>query len=209
MKIWPIRSCGKAHAFCRECKPDYLGRAGRHHSISTKIKMREAKLGKPLSELHRMASANGHRGLKLSEEHRKHISDGLTGGHPKNSKGLKRHHQECNGSCGSSWCGNHKNTETKIHKKLYQFLVKAGYFVINEKRFGRFSIDCFVPELNIGFEADGDYWHSIDPSVDRRRDKILREKYDIIIVRFSEKEINEWQKKIEKKGLIIWMNKNA
>ena len=34
-----------------------------------------------------------------------------------------------------------------------------------------FEIDCYLPELKIGFEYDGDYWHSLPEMIKRDKKK--------------------------------------
>lgn len=73
---------------------------------------------------------------------------------------------------------------TKGHQAISDFIENLGYSVINDARplkNSQMEIDVFIPELNIGIEYNGDYWHS-DRVVksrlgitaeDRHKDKLL------------------------------------
>ena len=145
----------------------------------------EAKYCRPCYEKSKFGKPHPQKGHPISEDAKRKI--GLA-----QSKFQKKHHQECDGSCGRPWCGNHKYTETKIHKKLYQFLINAGYCVVKEKRFSLYSADCFLPEYNLAFEADGTYWHSLPERIksDKKRDKYIFKNFGVRVIRFSESEIN-------------------
>ena len=73
---------------------------GKHHSEETRMKLSEAKKGKP----------SGRRGVHLSEEHKRHISEGRKG-KPAWNKGKKGVQQAWNkgqklGSNGTHWYNN-------------------------------------------------------------------------------------------------------
>jgi len=74
---------------------------------------------------------------------------------------------------------------TKCHARLSQILSDMGFTVYIESHFDPYYIDCYLRELHLGFEADGDIWHS--KIKDRKRDTYLLEEYDLPILRFSEK----------------------
>jgi very-short-patch-repair endonuclease len=73
-------------------------------------------------------------------------------------------------------------TDTKPHLMLVNLLEELGYKVMKEAIFGQFFIDCYVPELHLGFEADGPF-HIKEK--DNKRDAILLKKYFLPIGRFS------------------------
>lgn len=61
-----------------------------------------------------------------------------------------------------------------------------------EWRVGRYSIDVFVHDLDLAYEADGSYWHSL-PGIaekDARRDRDLLER-GIRTIRYGEQELRE------------------
>lgn len=49
---------------------------------------------------------------------------------------------------------------SKPELELLSFIEEVCPSVQSGKRFGRIELDVFIPELNIGFEFDGTYWHS-------------------------------------------------
>lgn len=95
-------------------------------------------------------------------------------------KGIRRF---CSFSCYRKYCG-----ETTIEKTIRETLEKLGIYFIQECQIKSFSIDFFIPVLNICLETDGDYWHN-DPVKDKRRDKKLKE-LGYKVVRLKEFDIN-------------------
>lgn len=207
-----VKSCGKAHSYCKICAPNRVVRnqfsVPEDYNIfgiceecgvqtcRQRIKLCKScamsKPRKPLTPEHKLNIASGVSdwySLSENEKEEYYLQEEIKIEQAKinTENRLQKWTDETSEK--------HKNkyTWTKIHQKLFEFLTLAGYFVINEKNFLRYSIDCFVPELNIGFEADGDYWHGrADTMVnDKIRDQQLLE-IGIIIVRFSETEINNW-----------------
>jgi len=89
-----------------------------------------------------------------------------------------------------------KKKITKIELILIDFLQNAGFKIETQASFGLFHVDAFLPEYNLAFEADGTYWHQRKEVRERdiRRDKELLEKYGIITIRLTEKELEKMEK---------------
>jgi len=87
----------------------------------------------------------------------------------------------CSFSCYRKYSG-----ETPIEKKVRNSLMKLHINFTQEFQIERYSIDFFLPDLNICLEADGIYWH--DPAKDAKRDKKLR-KLGYKIIRLKESDI--------------------
>lgn len=77
---------------------------------------------------------------------------------------------------------------TALHRTLHQTLWRMGFEVTDEWEVGRYSIDCYVPELGLGFEADGKLWHRTKAQQrrDRERDTWILDNAGIHILRVSE-----------------------
>ena len=79
---------------------------------------------------------------------------------------------------------------------LRNIMEKLGFIVQEEKEVFPYLIDCFVPELRLGFELDGPY--HIGKSRDLNRDEFILDNYGIKILRVKQKELKD-VKKVEKK----------
>lgn len=62
-------------------------------------------------------------------------------------------------------------TMTKPHKLMHSLLRQMGFEVIDEQQVGRFSLDCYVPEVHCGFECDGKRFHAGVKKSRRDRDR--------------------------------------
>lgn len=92
-----------------------------------------------------------------------------------------------------------RTTLTRPHRICIRVVDALGVRWEDEKQFGRYNVDIFLPDYNIAVEVDGDYWHSLKgvPEKDARRDKTLLEKYGITTLRFKESEIENNRHKVE------------
>ena len=62
--------------------------------------------------------------------------------------------------------------------------------VVPQKAFGRYNVDAYLPPpYHLAFEADGEYWH--DPKKDAIRDTQLLSKFQLPVVRLSERELQK------------------
>jgi very-short-patch-repair endonuclease len=75
------------------------------------------------------------------------------------------------------------------HQKLCKILKSMSINYINEKRLGKYCIDCFIPNLNICIEVDGTYWHKGKEKRDLQKDEYIKS-LDYKIIRIPEKEID-------------------
>jgi len=76
---------------------------------------------------------------------------------------------------------------TKCHQKLHDILNDMGFTVIDNAEFDLYRIDCFVDEINTGFEADGVGYHW--KKRDAKRDEYLLNKFGVKIFRVSDKDL--------------------
>lgn len=94
-----------------------------------------------------------------------------------------------------------KTTLTRPHRILIRIVDSLGLDWVDEKQFGRYNCDIFLPKYNVSIECDGVYWHSL-PGVhekDNRRDVLLNKKYGIETLRFTDIEINENKRLVKAK----------
>ena len=82
---------------------------------------------------------------------------------------------------------------SKPQLALERLLRDAGYRTALEVPFDRAVVDIYLPEVHVGVEADGVYWHAVverqRPGYYRRRDRFLASRFDLPTVRFTDAEI--------------------
>lgn len=82
-------------------------------------------------------------------------------------------------------------TETLPHRQLHGLLVELGFIVEDERRFGRYSVDCYVAELHLAFEADGEDFHRGRARArDNDRDMWLMERAGLPVLRLADRELS-------------------
>lgn len=76
---------------------------------------------------------------------------------------------------------------TRPHKRLHSLLAVMGFIVEDEVRVGKYSLDCYVRELHMGFEADGKRVHAgvHKQAKDKARDEWIWENAGIPIMRIQ------------------------
>jgi group I intron endonuclease len=127
-----------------------FGGLGRNHVPESIEKMRTYRLGRPLSEHHRLRCSEGKKGIRLSENHKAHISLGIMGSRNPNANGMacanqpkatKRNKlgvkgvwQLRNGTYRSSLCG--------VDLGCFTVLEDAGmaYKVAHVEKYGELSV---------------------------------------------------------------------
>lgn len=126
------------------------------------------------------------KGNKLSLETRQKLSEA----HKNN---LKSHEYYQKIGSLSAIKQSHQNGYTSIEKYVYEQLEKGGIayekqVLINDK----FTVDAFIPSLNLAIEVDGDYWHSLPQH--QLRDKAKNgylAKLGLKILRIKESEVKK------------------
>jgi len=88
--------------------------------------------------------------------------------------------------------------------KLEKLINQMGFETIPEYEVGRYSIDIYLPEFNLGVEYDGPM-HGLSRGKDKRRDKEIYDQSKIAIMRVRKittdfndallEFIEEWSKK--------------
>ena len=102
-----------------------------------------------------------------------------------------------------------KAPTSKKEKEVLEF-VKSNYnSEILENHKGLFpnkqmELDIYLPNLNLGIEFDGDYWHSLEDAKERdeRKNKLCEEK-GIKLIRIKESEWDNNRKAVEKQILEV------
>ena len=169
---------------------------------SRREKQTNALKGRSLSIEHRFAISAARKDMKLSEAHCASISAARKGipwneEHRAALRVANYAHAildlpEC--AC-ISHCRYYQRP-SKIQLCLAYLLYQSGLPVIIEQRFGRYSIDCYVPApYHLAFEADGEYWHnrhSLSGYDYAARDTYLLKTFNLPTIRFTEREINNW-----------------
>ena len=172
-------------------------------SAKLSIVMQNPKIRDKLSRSMKQAIAEGrlqkpprHSGYKLSLETRKRQSKGHLGQIPWN-KGLPLNASGHRENCA---CAFHKPQETvsKLSWRMIEVFLSEFKIVIPEQSFGKYTVDAYLPEEHLAFEADGSYWHN-RPGVnlrDKKRDAYLLSEFGLPIVRLTEDEINKAYKNV-------------
>lgn len=165
-----VKVCGKAHAFCKVCRPDVVkSMSGRPTSEYTRRKLSYAISGQPQPD-------RGREGRIQSSETRLKIGDKV-----------KKHMELCaDPSCSRMVC-NPYNRVTNIEKTLRSWFPDGA----PETRVGYRRIDVALVEDHIALEADGSHWH--DPFFSNEKD-VLRDTYLVkhgwFVLRFSERTLS-------------------
>lgn len=86
---------------------------------------------------------------------------------------LLKHHEYC-----SSACVRKSRQETQPERHIRLALEKLGIMFIPQHTIGRYSVDFFLPLLNVALEVDGAYWHQQEKvkQRDAKRDEVLSQK---------------------------------
>lgn len=70
-------------------------------------------------------------------------------------------------------------------RRVRQALERMALIFIPQHRVGRYTIDFYLPLLNLAVEVDGDYWHT--PEKDAKKDRALSQaNIQVIRLRFSD-----------------------
>ena len=83
----------------------------------------------------------------------------------------------------------HRDAPSKVAWRAYDLLLRDFAIVIPEQRFGPYSVDFLLAEEWLAVEIDGDYWHRINKTDYKARDKYLLEEFGLPVVRLKEGEI--------------------
>lgn len=77
------------------------------------------------------------------------------------------------------------------HRQLHDLLGELGFDVEDELSVPPYSLDCYVRELHLGFEADGALYHSgpRKKQRDAQRDRDILNQYGIPILRLRDNEL--------------------
>lgn len=160
---------------------------------------RGVKLGPPTLDHCRKLSV-AHKGMKATVSARRKMSSSHTGTHHSVAQrkaiaaGARRHAALELPNCK---CMMHKSRySTRLSKLMIKLFLSEFPEVVEEKRFGRFRVDAYLPQpYHLAFEADGEYWHSMRKDKDKARDKMLFEKYGLPVIRLTQQEIKFADKK--------------
>lgn len=84
-----------------------------------------------------------------------------------------------------------KTSLTRPHRILIRICEELGLEWEDETRFGRYSLDVYVPGMKLCLECDGVYFHSLPGAAekDARRDRWLLENHGIRTLRFTDVEL--------------------
>lgn len=93
---------------------------------------------------------------------------------------------------------NMKTSLTRPHRILIRICEGLGLEWKDEVKFGRYSLDVYIPKLKLCIECDGVYWHSLEgvPEKDKKRDMYLKEKFGIDTLRITDEELNTDKKRV-------------
>lgn len=85
-------------------------------------------------------------------------------------------------------------TMTKPHRLMHSLLVTMGFDVEDEVKVGKYSLDCYIRQLHMGFECDGKRVHAgvKKQQKDRARDRWIMEHAGIPIMRIQADAL-QWQ----------------
>lgn len=181
-----------------------MANVGKKLSEATRLKLAAASTGRVVSEETRIKLGTIRRGIpspqrgtKRSPEVRAKISAGLQG---------RVLSQESRAKISAALTGRKLNPEhaerflgywrqhsgrTSIEVAVARVLDALGVMYEEQKPFGYYTADFYIPSQNLVIECDGDYWHSLPgrSGHDRRKDTFLRNR-GYRVVRLTETDIN-------------------
>lgn len=139
-------------------------RTGWKHTEESKKKMSESRKGIVFSETHLKNLSESHKGQKVSEEGRKKRSE-YNKSHPEVNARLRTYRMK---------------KPSKPQLELYKHImiaypnnhVETEWKVVTRE--GNRFIDVAIPELMLGWEFDGVYWHK-DKESDQHRHELIEE----------------------------------
>jgi very-short-patch-repair endonuclease len=143
---------------------------GFHFSVETKQKISAVLKGRVLSAEHRANLSVAHTGRKLSTETRARMSVSARRRLENTSMPLVR---QCN---------------TWPELALAWMFDQGGTFYEKQKRFGRCVVDFWLPDEQLVFEADGDFWHQ-DKEKEARRDEYLMERGVLAVIHLGTQDL--------------------
>ena len=148
---------------------------GRKHSLETKAKMSATRLGRKFSEEHKASISRARKGnpnWQISIEGRGRIALA-------SARRLIEH--------GFPWL------PTSLEYALQLLLEDAGLEFEAQKRFGRYIVDVYVPELNLAFEADGQFWHwHKNKKREAKRNESLLQSGVAAVIHLDDEDLDPW-----------------
>ena len=91
-----------------------------------------------------------------------------------------------------------KTALTRPQRILIRICEGLGLEWKDEVKFGRYSLDVYIPSLKLCIECDGIYFHTLPgvPEKDRKRDKYLKDNFGIETLRITDEELNTNKKQV-------------
>lgn len=130
---------------------------------------------------------------RFKEDHGLNVSKGLKIYHQNNVVSLETRRKQSQSKINALLNGTFKLPlkPTKPAKVMAEFLENSGLQVKIEEKFGKYSVDIYLPEYHLGIEIDGEYWHNLPGAKesDIIRENNLFNKYNLSIARYTDKEI--------------------
>jgi len=81
---------------------------------------------------------------------------------------------------------------TKPHRELHSIISDIGFGVEDEKQIGKYTLDCYVEEVHLGFEYDGPMHDSPKQKLhDKNRDLWFLEIAGVPILRINEVQLKD------------------
>ena len=135
-------------------------------------------LGKKHTLEARAKQSASHKGVPHSDSWNKNVS-----------RALIRHRESgCKKPCCSP-----ARSPTSLEYGLQLLLESANIEFKTQVRFGRYTVDMWVPSHNLIFEADGSYWHRRDGEGRRtNRDSFLLSKGVKAVIHLTEHDLDPW-----------------
>jgi len=141
-------------------RPRGPGGGGWHHTPEARARISASKRGRPNV---------GHRSSPRSLECRVKIAEAAARNHA---------------------AGIYFKGPTKLELALRELLQTASLEFEEQKRFGRYVVDAFVPSHGLVFEADGIFWyHHQDKEREARRDAYLVNRGVAAVVHLTEEDL--------------------
>lgn len=101
-------------------------------------------------------------------------------------------------NCKCRFCSPRKFYKTTNLEDILLYIVLKDFPCAKPQvKFNKYTVDVYIPKpYHIGFEADGDYWHTRPGArqKDEYRDKFLLKYFKLPIIRLSQEDLLEIEK---------------
>ena len=171
---------------------DHLKRVHENNVGTKRSEETREKMRGPKTTEHKHAISQGRLGMKFSDNHKENMSRVRIG--KPTGRVFTENAKRLIAEGRSRWLAEQGFPwpPTNIEYALQMLLESARFGYEAQKQIGRYIVDFFVPEDNIVFEADSEFWHN-DTEREQIRDEYLTDKGVVAVVHLNENDLAPWE----------------